>query len=80
MSPVEVAKYLLKNKDELEKTQIGECLGREAEYQNGFSLRVLHAYVNMLDFKDLSFDDAIRYYLSGFRLPGEAQKVRAFCV
>lgn len=74
-SPLEVAKYLLKNKDELEKTQIGEYLGREAEYQNGFSLRVLHAYVNMLDFKDLLFDDAIRYYLSGFRLPGEAQKV-----
>ena len=74
-NPVEVARYLLKNKDVLEKTQIGEYLGREAEYQNGFSLRVLHAYVNMLDFTDLRFDDAIRYYLSGFRLPGEAQKV-----
>jgi brefeldin A-inhibited guanine nucleotide-exchange protein len=79
-SPVEVAKYLLKNKDVLEKTQIGEYLGREAEYQNGFSLRVLHAYVNMLDLKDLLFDDAIRYYLSGFRLPGEAQKVWAYRV
>jgi brefeldin A-inhibited guanine nucleotide-exchange protein len=29
----------------------------------------------MLDLKDLLFDDAIRYYLSGFRLPGEAQKI-----
>ena len=76
-SPLEVARYLLKNKDVLEKRQIGDYLGREAEYQNGFSLRVLHAYVNMLDFKDLMFDDAIRYYLSGFRLPGEAQKVTA---
>jgi brefeldin A-inhibited guanine nucleotide-exchange protein len=29
----------------------------------------------MLDFTGLLFDDAIKYYLSGFRLPGEAQKV-----
>ena len=75
-SPVEVARYLLKNKDVLDKSQIGDYLGREAEYQNGFALRVLHAYVNSLDFSGLDFDDAIRYYLSGFRLPGEAQKVR----
>jgi hypothetical protein len=71
----EVARFLLKNKDVLEKTQIGECLGREKEYQNGFALRVLHSYVNMLDFSGLAFDEAIRYYLSGFRLPGEAQKI-----
>ena len=71
----DVARWLLKNKDNLEKTQIGEYLGREPEYQNGFSLRVLHEYVNMMDFIGLPFDDAIRFYLSGFRLPGEAQKV-----
>ena len=69
------ARYLLKHKDELDKTQIGEYLGREAEYQNGFSLRVLHEYARLLDFAGLVFDDAIRFFLSGFRLPGEAQKV-----
>ena len=74
--PADVARYLSKNKDRLDKTQIGECLGREAEYQNGFALKVLHEYVNMMDFSGLMFDDAIRFYLSGFRLPGEAQKVR----
>lgn len=74
--PVDVARYLLKNKDVLDKTLIGEYLGREPEYQNGFSMKVLHAYVNMMDFENLMFDDAIRFYLSGFRLPGEAQKVR----
>ena len=72
----DVARWLLKNKDNLEKTQIGEYLGREPEYQNGFSLKVLHEYVNLMDFVGLLFDDAIRFYLSGFRLPGEAQKVR----
>jgi brefeldin A-inhibited guanine nucleotide-exchange protein len=74
-SPDEVAKFFLKNKDKLDKTQIGDYLGREPEYQNGFCVRVLHTYVDMIDLKGLSFDDAIRFFLSGFRLPGEAQKV-----
>ena len=74
--PVDVARYLLANKDKFEKTQIGEYLGREPDYQQGFAVKVLHGYVNSMDFSGLVFDDAIRYYLSGFRLPGEAQKVR----
>lgn len=73
--PTDVAQYLLNNKDRFDKTQIGEYLGREPDYQNGFSLKVLHAYVNAMDFSGLMFDDAIRFYLSGFRLPGEAQKI-----
>jgi len=73
--PTDVAGYLLKQKDLLDKTQIGEYLGREPDYQQGFSLKVLHEYVNQMDFTGLQFDDAIRYYLSGFRLPGEAQKI-----
>ncbi len=74
--PKEVAKYLLQLKDAFDKTQIGEYLGREVEYQNGFSIKVLHEYVRLLNFEGLPFDDAIRYFLSSFRLPGEAQKVR----
>jgi guanine nucleotide-exchange factor len=35
----------------------------------------MHAYVDELSFKGLIFDDAIRRFLSGFRLPGEAQKI-----
>ena len=73
--PSDVARYLLNLKNVLDKTMIGEYLGREAEYQNGFSIQVLHEYVRLLDFTGLLFDEAIRYFLSGFRLPGEAQKV-----
>jgi brefeldin A-inhibited guanine nucleotide-exchange protein len=51
--PVDVARYLLKNKDEFDKTQIGEYLGREAEYQGGFSIRVLHEYARLIDFAGL---------------------------
>lgn len=28
-----------------------------------------------MDFTDMAFDEAIRHFLSGFRLPGEAQKI-----
>lgn len=28
-----------------------------------------------MDFTDMLFDEAIRHFLSGFRLPGEAQKI-----
>ena len=78
--PADVASWLLGNKDTLDKTQIGDYLGREPDYQNGFCMKVLHSYVNMMDFSGFKFDDAIRLYLSGFRLPGEAQKVRSASV
>ncbi len=35
----------------------------------------MHAYVDQMDFTGMPFEDAIRYYLKGFRLPGEAQKI-----
>lgn len=42
---------------------------------DGFYIRVLHHYVNRMEFTGIRFDDAIRLFLSGFRLPGESQKV-----
>jgi brefeldin A-inhibited guanine nucleotide-exchange protein len=36
---------------------------------------VLHEYADQMHFTGMSFDEAIRHYLSGFRLPGEAQKI-----
>jgi len=50
-------------------------LGNDPQHNNGFALKVLHEYVYQLDFAGLPFDDAIRFFLSGFRLPGEAQKI-----
>lgn len=83
-----VAHFFLENKDTLDKTQMGEALGKEPDAAflkeeglgpekggPGFWVRVLHHYVDALDFTDLMFDDAIRLFLSGFRLPGEAQKI-----
>ena len=75
MTPESVAAFLHQYKDRLDKTVMGDFLGREREYMDGFCLQVLHEYVEALDFTDMPFDLAIRHFLSGFRLPGEAQKI-----
>lgn len=54
---------------------IGEFLGKEREYMSGLPIRVLHEYVDMMDFTGMNIDQAIRKFLQGFRLPGEAQKI-----
>jgi len=35
----------------------------------------MHAYVDSMKFSGFKFDTAIREFLKGFRLPGEAQKI-----
>jgi len=69
-APAEVAAFL-KTTAGLDKTQIGELLGSPDEED----LRVMHAYVDALAFPGMELDEAIRLFLSGFRLPGEAQKI-----
>ena len=75
MNPSGVAKFFRHYQDRLDKTAVGEYLGKEREYENGFCLKVLHEYVDNMDFTNMKFDEAIRYFLGGFRLPGEAQKI-----
>lgn len=53
------------------QAMIGEYLGQHEE----FPLAVMHAYVDSMKFTGLKFDTAIREFLKGFRLPGEAQKI-----
>jgi brefeldin A-inhibited guanine nucleotide-exchange protein len=85
----EIALFFIQNKDKLDKTQMGEVLGREPDAPfikvpkdldadkggPGFFVRILHHYADSMDFTAIMFDDAIRLFLSGFRLPGEAQKI-----
>mmetsp|Transcript_7450 Transcript_7450/g.21709 ORF Transcript_7450/g.21709 Transcript_7450/m.21709 type:complete len:1742 (-) Transcript_7450:1355-6580(-) len=85
----EIARFFLAHKDRLDKTQMGEVLGREPDSAfikgkpdldpdkggPGFFCRILHHYAMALDFADMFFAEAIRLFLSGFRLPGEAQKI-----
>ena len=67
---VEIAKFLLRE-ERLMPEAIGELLG-EGDKD---SIGVMHAYVDLLEFKALGFVPAIRKFLAGFRLPGEAQKI-----
>jgi brefeldin A-inhibited guanine nucleotide-exchange protein len=39
------------------------------------NVATMHAFVDLMDFKDLRFVDALRAFLQSFRLPGEAQKI-----
>ena len=74
-TPKCVAQFLSQYQDRLDKASVGEYLGREREYEGGFCLKVLHEYVDNMDFAGMAFDLAIRHFLNGFRLPGEAQKI-----
>lgn len=69
-SPEEVASFL-KNTSGLNASMIGDYLGEREE----FPLKVMHAYVDSFNFEQMDFGEAIRYFLRGFRLPGEAQKI-----
>ncbi|XP_022974092.1 brefeldin A-inhibited guanine nucleotide-exchange protein 2-like [Cucurbita maxima] len=69
-SPEEIAAFL-KDASGLDKALIGDYLGERED----LSLKVMHAYVDSFDFQGLEFDEAIRVFLKGFRLPGEAQKI-----
>ncbi|KZS97559.1 Sec7-domain-containing protein [Sistotremastrum niveocremeum HHB9708] len=71
--PEPIAKFLMST-DGLSKTMIGEYLGEGEEANKA----IMHAFVDLLDFSDLSFTDALRMFLQAFRLPGEAQKIDRF--
>ncbi|PWA99169.1 Armadillo-like helical [Artemisia annua] len=69
-TPEEIAEFL-KSTSGLNKTLIGDYLGERED----LPLKVMHAYVDSFDFQGMEFDEAIRAFLQGFRLPGEAQKI-----
>jgi brefeldin A-inhibited guanine nucleotide-exchange protein len=69
-SPEDIATFL-KDASGLDKTLIGDYLGEREE----LSLKVMHAYVDSFNFQGMEFDEAVRVFLQGFRLPGEAQKI-----
>lgn len=69
-SPEEISSFL-RSASGLNKTLIGDYLGEREE----LPLKVMHAYADSFDFQGMEFDEAIRTFLQGFRLPGEAQKI-----
>ena len=76
--PMELAKFLYRN-DSLDKVEVGDLLSgttdRFMRHEQYDELR--RCYISLLDFTGLTLDQALRTFLSdsGFRLPGEAQKI-----
>ncbi|XP_074598871.1 ADP ribosylation factor guanine nucleotide exchange factor Sec71 isoform X2 [Brevipalpus obovatus] len=66
----DIAEFFHSN-DRLDKTQIGEFLGDN----DPFNKEVMYAYVDQMDFSTRDIVSALRMFLEGFRLPGEAQKI-----
>ncbi|GJY92991.1 brefeldin A-inhibited guanine nucleotide-exchange protein 5 [Tanacetum coccineum] len=56
---------------EIFEAMIGDYLGQHEE----FPLALKHAYADSMNFAEMKFHIAIREFLRGFRLPGEAQKI-----
>ncbi|VDN05986.1 unnamed protein product [Thelazia callipaeda] len=59
------------SEDRLDKAVVGDYLGDGDE----FNKQVMYAYVDQMDFSSYDFVSALRQFLDGFRLPGEAQKI-----
>lgn len=71
--PRDIARFLLGN-EQISKAALGEFLG-EGEEDN---IAIMHAFLDLMDFRQTRFVDALRRFLQSFRLPGEAQKIDRF--
>lgn len=67
-SPEDVARWLHLD-ERLDKTAIGDFLGDHNHNQ------VMYHYIDQMNFAERDLVTALRYFLEGFRLPGEAQKI-----
>ncbi|KFD61658.1 hypothetical protein M514_11433 [Trichuris suis] len=63
--------YFLHREDRLDRAAVGDYLGDGDSYCK----EVMYSYVDQIDFSGKDFVSALRCFLEGFRLPGEAQKI-----
>ncbi|XP_036361493.1 brefeldin A-inhibited guanine nucleotide-exchange protein 1 isoform X3 [Octopus sinensis] len=69
-TPDDIAEFF-HNEERLDKTAIGDFLGENEK----FNKEVMYAYVDQMVFQNMDMVSALRKFLEGFRLPGEAQKI-----
>ncbi len=55
----------------IDKEKLGDFLGSADE----FNKKCLEIFTESLSFKKMNIDEAMRYYLSLFMLPGEGQQI-----
>lgn len=61
----------LHEEQRLDKSIVGDYLGENDDH----SKAVMCGYIDAMDFVDMDIVAALRHFLEGFRLPGEAQKI-----
>uniref|UniRef100_S4RFY5 ARF guanine nucleotide exchange factor 1 n=1 Tax=Petromyzon marinus TaxID=7757 RepID=S4RFY5_PETMA len=66
----DVAQFL-HSENRLDSTQVGDYLGENDKLNK----ETMYTYVDQMDFSGKDFVSALRLFLEGFRLPGEAQKI-----
>ncbi|XP_062841626.1 brefeldin A-inhibited guanine nucleotide-exchange protein 1 isoform X2 [Trichomycterus rosablanca] len=69
-TPEDIAQFL-HQEERLDSVQTGDFLGDN----DRINKEVMYAYVDQMDFQGKDFVSALRLFLEGFRLPGEAQKI-----
>lgn len=69
-TPAEIARFF-HTEPRLDKTQIGEVMGDP----DAFNRNIMSCYIDQMDFSTKEIVLALRHFLEGFRLPGEAQKI-----
>ncbi|EGR32576.1 hypothetical protein IMG5_076790 [Ichthyophthirius multifiliis] len=69
-TPEDIA-YMLLTTEGINKQQLGQYFGKNNEKNQ----LILEAFCSLLDFRELKFDQAIRMFLSRFKLPGESQQI-----
>jgi Sec7-like guanine-nucleotide exchange factor len=65
--PDTISEFLLTTPG-LSKFAIGQYIG----HNDDFNVAVLRAFCNKIDFRGMEIDEALRLFLSQFRLPGES--------
>ncbi|EEB06002.1 SNARE sec72 [Schizosaccharomyces japonicus yFS275] len=71
--PKELAQFL-KTTEGINKAALGEYLGGGDDA----NIATMHAFVDLFNFNNVRFVDAMRDFLQAFRLPGEGQKIDRF--
>ena len=68
--PDTISEFLLTTPG-LSKFAIGQYIGNTDD----FNVAVMRAFCNKIDFRYMEIDEALRLFLSLFRLPGESQQI-----
>ncbi|RUS76389.1 hypothetical protein EGW08_015840 [Elysia chlorotica] len=68
--PEDIAEFF-HNEERLDRTVVGDFLGENEKLHK----EVMYAYIDHMNFVDMDIVSALRKFLSGFRLPGESQKI-----